>query len=67
MKNGFLKYALFFVAASLVLILFHTSRPKPIDWFENFDVNKKSPFGLYILNKEIDKLISKPIYRIAEN
>lgn len=67
MKNGFLKYALFFVAASLVLILFHTSRPKPIDWSENFDVNKKSPFGLYILNKEIDKLISKPIYRIAEN
>lgn len=33
------------------------NRPKPIDWSPTFAVHHKKPFGLFILDNEIDKLV----------
>jgi hypothetical protein len=40
------------------------NRPKPIDWSPSYAVHHKKPFGLYILDKEINQLIApEPVYR----
>lgn len=38
------------------MIFIESGRPKPIDWSPTFALNDKIPFGLFVFNKESDKL-----------
>lgn len=56
MNNLYKKY-LFFIALIVGFIfIVETNRKKPIDWSPSYEVNSKSPLGLYVLNQEIDSL-----------
>lgn len=41
------------------MVFIESNRPRPIDWNPTFALNDKIPFGLYVLDKEADKLFSK--------
>ena len=53
------------IAIALVVLLIVTTividanKPKPIDWNPTYRIHDKIPFGLYVFNQEIDKLLKK--------
>ncbi len=46
-----------------VLVLFELSKTEVLDWRKNFDVEKKSPFGLFIFNEEVEHLLNNKVKR----
>lgn len=48
--------SIFLLLIFLAITIVAENAPKPIDWNENYEINKKSPYGLYVFNKEADKL-----------
>lgn len=55
-------YIVFLVLLLVGIIYTDSQRPKPIDWSMNYDVTKKTPFGLYVFDQEKDYLFqSQPI------
>ncbi|MCP1997234.1 DUF4350 domain-containing protein [Flavobacterium sp. HSC-61S13] len=69
--NSTIKKYLFFLGFAILLIIFiDYNKPKPIDWSSSFSIEDKIPFGLYILNQEMDSLVkerklerfNRPIY-----
>ncbi|WP_430613333.1 DUF4350 domain-containing protein [Flavobacterium sp. JP2137] len=64
MNNTLKKYLVFFVFAVALIAVIDYNKPKPINWTPSFDIDAKIPFGLYILNREIDSLIQdRPLHR----
>jgi hypothetical protein len=58
--NNLTKFYLFLLLAIIALISYlESNKPKTIDWEPNYNVNRKSPFGLYIFDQEIDKIFKK--------
>ena len=41
------------------LILFESSKPKPVDWHPYYKVSKKTPFGLYVWDNEMERLFAQ--------
>lgn len=56
-----------FVCLIVVLVFLEKNKKQVIDWSLNYKVEKKSPFGLYILDQEIDELFSHQVERVGEN
>jgi hypothetical protein len=55
--NNLTRFYLFLLLIIIGLISFlESNQPKIIDWTPNYNVNKKSPFGMYIFDQEVDKL-----------
>ena len=50
----------------LVLSLLQLNKTEIIDWRKSFDVESTSPFGLSVLNEEIDILLNNNVERIGE-
>jgi len=48
----------------VILALFEVNKKEVVDWRKNFDVNKKSPFGLFVFNKESNHLFKNKLLRI---
>lgn len=48
-----------------VLVLLELSKTEVLDWRKNFDIEKKSPFGLFIFNEEVDHLLNNKVKRTA--
>ena len=58
--NNKIKIYIGLLVMLLALILYiDATKQKPIDWSPNYDVNKKSPFGLYVFEKEYSKILKK--------
>lgn len=58
--NSKIKIYIGLLVMLLVLILYvDATKQKPIDWSPNYDVNQKSPFGLYVFEKEYSKILKK--------
>lgn len=54
-----IKIYITFLSLILVgIIWIDATRPKPINWRETFEIKDKIPFGLYILNNEINSFFS---------
>ncbi len=51
----------------IILSILELNKKPVIDWSLNYNINKKSPFGLYIFNQEADKLFDDNLLRIIEN
>lgn len=52
-------YIAFLVLIVIGIILIDANRSKPIDWSPTFATKDKIPFGLYVLDNEIDTLLPK--------
>lgn len=63
MNKTFKLYGLIFIIVMAVLALLELSKSDVTDWRKNFDVNEKSPFGLYIFSKEANHLLNDKVKR----
>jgi len=59
MGNKTLKIYLFiFIALLLAMMVNDYTQPKPIDWSPSFLSSRKTPYGAYILHKELPNLLN---------
>ncbi|MCU7619042.1 hypothetical protein NZ698_17835 [Chryseobacterium sp. PBS4-4] len=64
MNKTFKIYALIFIIIMVILALFEVNKKEVIDWRKNFDVNEKSPFGLFVFNHEAKDLFKNKLKKI---
>ncbi|MFY1045090.1 DUF4350 domain-containing protein [Chryseobacterium sp. GP-SGM7] len=64
MNKTFKIYAVIFIIIMVILALLEVSKKEVTDWRKNFAVNKKSPFGLFVFNKEIKDLFKNNLTKI---
>ncbi|MBO6186697.1 MAG: hypothetical protein J6O88_18760 [Chryseobacterium sp.] len=64
MNKTFKIYALIFIIIMVIMALFEVNKKEVTDWRKNFDVNKKSPFGLFVFNKEAKDLFKNNLTKI---
>lgn len=67
MNKTFKIYGIVFLAMLCVLALLRLTKKEVTDWRKNFDLDEKSPFGLYIFNHEADHLLKDKISRISNS
>lgn len=58
MNNIYTKYIFFLVLILGFIMVVEANKIPPIDWSENFETKSKTPFGLYVLNNELDDLLT---------
>ena len=56
-------YGLIFIIVMVVLALLELGKSEVTDWRKNFDVNEKTPFGLFVFSKEVDHLLQNKVKR----
>lgn len=56
MNKNFKIYAIIFIIIMVIMALFEVNKKEVTDWRKNFDVNEKSPFGLFVFNEEVKYL-----------
>ncbi|REC45028.1 DUF4350 domain-containing protein [Chryseobacterium sp. 5_R23647] len=64
MNKTFKIYAVIFIIIMVILALFEVNKKEVTDWRKNFDVNKKSPFGLFVFNKEAKDLFKNNLTKL---
>jgi hypothetical protein len=67
MNKTFKLYAVIFVVVLAIIALLEANKTETTDWRKNFDVTKKSPFGLYVFNQEAKLLFNNKLKKIADN
>lgn len=67
MNKTFKLYGFLFIILMAVLVLLQLSKKEVTDWRRNFDINKKTPFGLFVFNKEADQLLKNRLVRSAQS
>jgi hypothetical protein len=60
-------YILFLILVLGLIVWVDYSRPKPIDWTPYYQLNKKSPLGLFVLNNELPAMFSKDSLELISN
>ncbi|MCY0970636.1 DUF4350 domain-containing protein [Chryseobacterium wangxinyae] len=64
MNKTFKIYALIFIIIMVILALLEVNKKEVVDWRKNFDVNEKSPFGLFVFNREAKDLFKNNLKKI---
>ena len=64
MNRTFKIYALIFIIIMVILALLEVNKKEVVDWRKNFDVNEKSPFGLFVFNHEAKDLFKNNLKKI---
>ena len=64
MNKTFKLYGLIFLIVLAVLALLEFNKTQITDWRKNFDVNEKTPFGLFVFNKEIGTLLHHKVKKV---
>lgn len=59
MNNTIKIYIVFFILFLAGIIYIDAVKPKPVNWFPSYDLTKKDPFGLYVLDKEASYLFKE--------
>lgn len=59
MNNTIKIYIVFFILFLAGIIYIDAVKPKPVNWFPSYDLTKKDPFGLYVLDKESSGLFKE--------
>lgn len=59
MNNTIKIYIVFFILFLTGIIYIDAVKPKPVNWFPSYDLTKKDPFGLYVLDKESSGLFKE--------
>lgn len=63
MNKTFRLYGIIFIVLMGILAFLELTKTPLTDWRKYYDVNKKSPFGLYIFDKEVDNLLYNQVTR----
>lgn len=63
MNKTFKIYGIIFAIVLFLLALLELGKKEVTDWRKNFEVSQKSPFGLFIFNKEATKLLGENLKR----
>ena len=66
MNKTFRIYGIILVIVLVILGLLEVNKTEVIDWRKNFDIHKKTPFGLYVFNQEVNRLL-KNVERVEES
>lgn len=64
MNKTFKIYAVIFIIIMVILALFEVNKKEVTDWRKNYDVNQKSPFGLFVFNKEVKDLFKNNLTKL---
>lgn len=67
MNKNFKIYAIIFIIIMVIMALFEVNKKEMTDWRKNFDVNEKSPFGLFVFNQEAKDLFKNNLKKIDQN
>ena len=57
MNKTFRIYGIILVIILVILGLLEVNKTEVIDWRKNYDIHKKTPFGLYVFNQEVNGLL----------
>lgn len=57
-------YVFFLILIVVGLVIFDLNRPKPINWTPSYSVKDKIPFGLYVFDKESQKVFGDRIQKM---
>lgn len=57
-------YLVLFVIILIVMGLFQVNKKPILDWRKSFDVDKKSPFGLFIFSQEASELLDNKLEKV---
>ncbi len=60
-------YGILLIVVIVLLWILQINKTEVTDWRKNFDVDKKSPFGLFVFNKEADELFNKKLKRTKDS
>ncbi|TXF76312.1 DUF4350 domain-containing protein [Chryseobacterium sp.] len=63
MNKTFRLYGIIFIVVLLVLALLELNKTPVTDWRKNFDLNEKTPFGLFVFSQEAGKLLHSKLAR----
>lgn len=66
MNKTFKIYAVIFIVVMIILVLFEANKTERMNWRKNFDINQKSPFGLFVFNNEANALFKNKIKKTSE-
>lgn len=66
MNKTFKIYAVIFIIVMIVLALFEVNKTESTDWRKNFDIDQKSPFGLFVFNNEVNSLFKNKIKKTEQ-
>ncbi|MBK1894257.1 hypothetical protein [Chryseobacterium paridis] len=66
MNKTFKIYAIIFIIIMVILALLEVNKKEVTDWRKNFDLNEKSPFGLFVFNKESKDLFGGNLKKIDQ-
>lgn len=67
MNKTFRLYGIIFIVLMGILALLELNKTPLTDWRKHYDVNKKSPFGLYVFDKEVDNLLYNQVTRTTSS
>ncbi|KFF21239.1 hypothetical protein [Chryseobacterium sp. JM1] len=66
MKKTFKIYAVIFIVVMVILALLEVNKKERISWRKNFNIEEKSPFGLFVFNNEAKDLFKNNLRKIEE-
>ncbi|KMQ66115.1 hypothetical protein ACM46_00690 [Chryseobacterium angstadtii] len=66
MKKTFKIYAVIFIVVMLILALLEVNKKETTSWRKNFDINEKSPFGLFVFSNEAKDLFKNNLRKIEK-
>ncbi|MBP2618542.1 hypothetical protein [Chryseobacterium jejuense] len=66
MNKTFRIYAVIFIVVMVILALLEVNKKETTDWRKNFDVNEKSPFGLFVFDNEAKDLFKNNLKKINQ-
>jgi len=66
MNKTFKIYAVIFIIVMIILALLEVNKKETTDWRKNFDINEKSPFGLFVFNNEAKDLFKGKLKKIDQ-
>ncbi|WP_404984190.1 DUF4350 domain-containing protein [Chryseobacterium sp. M5] len=64
MNKTFKIHAVIFIIVMVILALLEVNKKEVTDWRKNYDVNQKSPFGLFVFNKEVKDLFKNNLTKL---
>lgn len=66
MNKTFKIYAVIFIVVMVILALLEVNKKEVTDWRKNFDTTEKSPFGLFVFNREAKDLFKNKLKKIDQ-
>lgn len=66
MKKTFKIYAVIFIVVMVILALLEVNKKETTSWRKNFNINEKSPFGLFVFNNEAKDLFKNNLRKIEQ-